>query len=598
MIAAESLYALSTTSMVFVALGASLLAYMLYGVICPKNPKHPPVYKTGLPLIGPFISFAKNPVGTIRRAYEQEGNCFTMQMFNFKLTFLIGPGCHELFFKASDLELDQATAYKFMTPIFGPDVVYDAPLKKRRQQYKFLANSLRPELLRDYPARICKETEDFFTDNWSEPKGERNLLSAMASLTILTASATLLGPEVRQHLFKEVSELYHTLDEGLTPFSIFFPYFPTRAHRNRDKARKQMVALFDKVIRQRQAAEKADKAKAATSADHVKKKKTGRRQKSRDMLATLMAARYKDGTPLTVGEISGLLIAALFAGQHTSNITMTWTTLLLLEDKRRGGDWLDQVLAQIHEVQEQFKARGEDPFSWKALEQMTILHCCIKETIRLYPPLVFLMRDVVKEQTTPDGIVIPKGHRVMVAQAMTMRLPEYFPDPDEFKPSRWLGNAASKLQRYLFIGFGEGMHTCMGQRFAYMQIKSVLIKLLTTFELEMIGDFPKPNYESIVVGPKGDTKIRYRRRGAAPVRGQKQYSMEEVSRHNSETDCWIVVANKVYDVTSFLDRHPGGQEALLAWGGREATNAVLTNISHPDTVEGTLEDFLVGRLKK
>ena len=52
------------------------------------------------------------------------------------------------------------------------------------------------------------------------------------------------------------------------------------------------------------------------------------------------------------------------------------------------------------------------------------------------------------------------------------------------------------------------MHTCMGQKFAYMQIKLVLINLLTTFELEMIDDFPEPNYSSIVVGPKGDTKIR------------------------------------------------------------------------------------------
>ena len=48
----------------------------------------------------------------------------------------------------------------------------------------------------------------FFDKNWSGNEGVRNLLPSMASLTILTASATLLGPEVRQHLFKEVSELY------------------------------------------------------------------------------------------------------------------------------------------------------------------------------------------------------------------------------------------------------------------------------------------------------------------------------------------------------------------------------------------------------
>ena len=70
--------------------------------LCSSRKKLPPVYKKGLPLIGPFLAFAKNPIGTIREAYEKEGNCFTMQMFNIKLTFLVGPGCHELFFKASD----------------------------------------------------------------------------------------------------------------------------------------------------------------------------------------------------------------------------------------------------------------------------------------------------------------------------------------------------------------------------------------------------------------------------------------------------------------------------------------------------------------
>ena len=52
------------------------------------------------------------------------------------------------------------------------------------------------------------------------------------------------------------------------------------------------------------------------------------------------------------------------------------------------------------------------------------------------------------------------------------------------------------------------MHTCLGQKFAYMQIKLVFINLLTTFELEMLDEFPERNYSSIVVGPKGDTKIR------------------------------------------------------------------------------------------
>jgi len=143
------------------------------------------------------------------------------------------------------------------------------------------------------------------------------------------------------------------------------------------------------------------------------------------------------------------------------------------------------------------------------------------------------------------------------------------------------------------------MHTCMGQKFAYMQIKLVLINLLTTFELEMIDDFPEPNYSSIVVGPKGDTKIRFRRRHpqAESETGQT-YTIEEVDQHNTESDCWIIVDGKVLDVTSFIEQHPGGVEAIANYAGREATDAVLKNISHPDTIEGTAEQFVIGRIAK
>ena len=91
--------------------------------------------------------------------------------------------------------------------------------------------------------------------------------------------------------------------------------------------------------------------------------------------------------------------------------------------------------------------------------------------------------------------------------------------------------------------------------------------------------------------------VRFRRRHprAEPGTG-KTYTREEVSQHNTETDCWLIVKNKVLDVTPFVEQHPGGVDALLAYAGREATDAVLNNISHPDTVEGTAEQFIIGKI--
>ncbi|MBA0556322.1 hypothetical protein Golob_026432 [Gossypium lobatum] len=56
----------------------------------------------------------------------------------------------------------------------------------------------------------------------------------------------------------------------------------------------------------------------------------------------------------------------------------------------------------------------------------------------------------------------------------------------------------------------------------------------------------------------------------------KLYTMEEASQHNTKDDCWVVIDGKVYDVTPYLDEHPGGDDVVLA-----ATGDTLMQIMHP-----------------
>jgi len=91
----------------------------------------PPMYNPGLPLVGGFMHFAGDPLGTIRAGRKQCGDVFTLRMLTEQLTVLIGPTPHAAFFNSTDEEADQADVYKFMTPIFGNGVVYDCPIEKR-----------------------------------------------------------------------------------------------------------------------------------------------------------------------------------------------------------------------------------------------------------------------------------------------------------------------------------------------------------------------------------------------------------------------------------------------------------------------------------
>ncbi|KAI9493577.1 cytochrome b5-like heme/steroid binding domain-containing protein [Zychaea mexicana] len=73
------------------------------------------------------------------------------------------------------------------------------------------------------------------------------------------------------------------------------------------------------------------------------------------------------------------------------------------------------------------------------------------------------------------------------------------------------------------------------------------------------------------------------------------YSLEDVSKHQSKDDLWMVIHNKVYNVTAFVQEHPGGEDVLLDESGKDATEA-FEDIGHSDEAREILEKYLVGEL--
>ncbi|KCV70453.1 hypothetical protein H696_02795 [Fonticula alba] len=71
------------------------------------------------------------------------------------------------------------------------------------------------------------------------------------------------------------------------------------------------------------------------------------------------------------------------------------------------------------------------------------------------------------------------------------------------------------------------------------------------------------------------------------------YSREEIAMHNSADDCWIIIEGRVYDVTAFLNDHPGGARIILRHAGRDATEAFL-DIGHSARAQVLLRKFLIG----
>ncbi|XP_052195555.1 cytochrome b5 [Diospyros lotus] len=75
----------------------------------------------------------------------------------------------------------------------------------------------------------------------------------------------------------------------------------------------------------------------------------------------------------------------------------------------------------------------------------------------------------------------------------------------------------------------------------------------------------------------------------------KVHPFEEVTKHNKLKDCWLVISGKVYDVTPFMDDHPGGDEVLIAATGKDATND-FEDVGHSDSAREMMEKYCIGEV--
>jgi sterol 14-demethylase len=173
------------------------------------------------------------------------------------------------------------------------------------------------------------------------------------------------------------------------------------------------------------------------------------------------------------------------------------------------------VYAAVLKELEELYADGQS-VSFHALRQIPQLENVLKESLRLHPPLIILMR-VAKDEFEVEGFPIHEGDLVAASPAISNRIPEDFPDPNSFVPDRYEKPRQEDLiNRWTWIPFGAGRHRCVGAAFATMQIKAIFSVLLREYEFEMAqpSDSYHNDHSKMVVQLAQPAKVRYRRRSA------------------------------------------------------------------------------------
>uniref|UniRef100_A0A0E0FIW8 Cytochrome P450 n=1 Tax=Oryza nivara TaxID=4536 RepID=A0A0E0FIW8_ORYNI len=347
---------------------------------------------------------------------------------------------------------------------------------------------------------MAEEVENYFS-RWGD-QGTVDLKHELEQVLMLTASRCLLGKELRESVPGKLCELFGELDNGLHLISGLLPYLPIPAHRRRDRARQRLGEIITEVIRLRR-----NSSRGAAGTD----------ENNDDMLQCLINSRYKDGCAMTDAEIAGLVVPLMFAGKHTSSGVSIWTGVHLLSNPNH----LAAVVAEQDRLMASCPGRTDDyhRLDYDTVQEMRSLHCCVKEALRLHPP-VAAVRQAYKHFTvqTKEGkeYTIPGGHMVVSTILVNHYLPHIYKDPHVFDPQRFApGREEEKVAgRFSFLSFSAGRHACAGESFSYTQIKVLWSYLLSNFEIKMVSPFLETEWSTVIPEPKGKVMVSYRRRTA------------------------------------------------------------------------------------
>jgi cytochrome P450 len=319
--------------------------------------------------------------------------------------------------------------------------------------------------------------------------GRRNVYADMRAVTLRIASAVLFGHEPG-----DAYRIAHLLDVwARRNFSGSVWFFPInlpgapyhRLLKHAERVEREILALVEK--RRRDSPGRSD------------------------VLSILIQARDDENRGMTDTELVGQATILFGASFETTASTLTWTLFLLAQHPMimaQLTDELDRVLAGDAPTREQ-------------LSELPLLERVIKESMRILPPVPFTIRAADEDAIPVGPLTLGHGTRVICSHFLTHHLPEIYPEPEVFRPDRWLKIDPTQ---YEYLPFSAGPRACVGAMFAFQVLKISLAIMLQKFRFTVVSGARIDRVVRITMSPRHGMPMLLtendRRYQSSEVRGQ------------------------------------------------------------------------------
>jgi len=203
------------------------------------------------------------------------------------------------------------------------------------------------------------------------------------------------------------------------------------------------------------------------------------------MVSDLLAAVHEDGQPLSDVELRDIIVTLLTAGHDTTSIALAWA--------------LEQIVPRpevVARISEELKQVTSGELKAEHLDRLAYLDAAIRESMRLRTIVPFVVR-LTKQPFTAGGREYPPGVMLAPCSHLVHRRPDLYPDPEVFRPERFLER---KFGPNEWFPFGGGNRTCLGMAFALYEMKVVLAELFLSTPLSG-QSWSRPVRQGLSLGP-------------------------------------------------------------------------------------------------
>lgn len=203
-----------------------------------------------------------------------------------------------------------------------------------------------------------------------------------------------------------------------------------------------------------------------------------RTEPSDDLLSRLVSAQDDDGSRMTEAQLRDEAMTLYLAGHETTALTLTWSWYLLATHPE-----VQQKL--VEEWATVLAGRSPTPDD---LANLPYTDAVITEAMRVYPPVYLIGREATTDLEL-GGYRVRKGYTIFMSQWVSHRDPRFFgPDPEVFRPERWLDGLAKRLPKYAYYPFGGGPRVCIGNTFALMEAAILLATVGQQYKFTLDAD--------------------------------------------------------------------------------------------------------------